>query len=49
LAALAVTASAAADDTSAHWKYQGKAGAAHWGELAPGFSACRQGRAVVNP
>lgn len=45
LAASAVTASVAAADTSARWEYRGKAGAAHWGELAPDFSACRQGRA----
>ncbi|WBS04961.1 carbonic anhydrase family protein [Pseudoduganella sp. SL102] len=44
-AALAVTASAAAAGSSAHWEYQGKAGAAHWGELAPEFAACQQGKA----
>jgi carbonic anhydrase len=45
LTALAVTADAGAGDTGAHWAYQGKAGAAHWGALAPDFSACRQGKA----
>jgi carbonic anhydrase len=45
LAALAVTASAGAAGTNTHWEYQGKTGAAHWGELAPDFSACRQGKA----
>ncbi len=45
LAALAVTTGAGAAGTGARWEYQGKAGAAHWGELAPDFSACRQGKA----
>ncbi len=45
LAALAVTASVQAAASGARWEYQGKAGAAHWGELAPDFSACRQGKA----
>jgi carbonic anhydrase len=45
LAPFAVTASAGVTDTGAHWDYQGKAGAAHWGELAPDYSACRRGKA----
>ncbi|QBE62181.1 carbonic anhydrase [Pseudoduganella lutea] len=45
LAALTVTTSAGAADKGAHWEYEGKAGAAHWGELAPDFAACRQGKA----
>ncbi|WP_338760048.1 carbonic anhydrase family protein [Massilia sp. METH4] len=45
IAALAATASAGAADTRPHWEYQGKAGAAHWGELAPDFAACGRGKA----
>ncbi|MBB3221878.1 carbonic anhydrase [Pseudoduganella umbonata] len=45
LAALAVAAGAGAAGNSTHWEYQGKAGAEHWGELAPEFSACREGKA----
>lgn len=45
LATLAATINAGAADTRAHWEYQGKAGAAHWGELAPDYSACRLGKA----
>lgn len=45
LAASAVAASAGAASTNAHWDYQGKAGAEHWGELAPDFAACAKGKA----
>jgi len=45
LAALAAAASVQAAGSGARWEYQGKAGAAHWGELASDFSACRQGKA----
>ena len=45
MVALAAAASVQAAGSGARWEYQGKAGAAHWGELAPDFSACRQGKA----
>ncbi len=45
LAVLTAAASAQASGTGARWEYQGKTGAAHWGDLAPDFSACRQGKA----
>ncbi|WEF31926.1 carbonic anhydrase [Pseudoduganella chitinolytica] len=45
-AALAAMASVqAAEHTPPHWEYQGKAGTAHWGDLEPGFSACKLGKA----
>jgi carbonic anhydrase len=44
LAAAAATSGAQATDT-AHWEYKGKAGASHWAELEPDFSACKLGKA----
>jgi len=45
-AALAAIGSVhAADKGAAHWDYKGKAGTAHWGELAQDFSACKLGKA----
>jgi carbonic anhydrase len=46
LATLALCAGAAfAHDPHPHWGYTGKSGAAHWGELEPGFEACARGTA----
>lgn len=33
-----------AEHHGAHWGYDGEVGPAHWGELAPEFAACRDGR-----
>lgn len=44
LAALPFTVLAAGHG-HAHWGYEGKAGAAHWGSLEPGFALCKDGKA----
>lgn len=45
VAALALCAAtwANAEGPRPHWEYEGKHGAAHWGELEPGFEACARG------
>lgn len=44
LAALALSTAAIAADQPAHWEYEGKAGAEHWGDIDQGYSACKLSR-----
>ena len=43
--ALCAATMASAEGAHPHWEYKGKHGAAHWGELEPGFEACARGAA----
>ena len=39
-----LTSKAVAEETSAHWSYEGESGPEHWGDLDTKYSACLEGK-----